>query len=40
MTSEIGEFINEWIIVNNRCTDNGEAVVKEYLDTNKVSAKG
>jgi glycosyltransferase involved in cell wall biosynthesis len=36
MTEEIGQYITEWIVVNNRSTDNGEAVVQEYLSTHKM----
>lgn len=36
MTPEVGQYISEWIIVNNRSTDNSESVVKEYLQTNNI----
>ena len=32
---EVQKYITEVIIINNRSTDNGEEVVKEYLDKNK-----
>lgn len=33
--NDIGKYINEIIIVNNRSTDNGEKVVQEYLRSHK-----
>lgn len=39
MNDEIGNFITEWIIINNRSTDNGELVVKNYLETNNLPIK-
>lgn len=37
LDEEIQTYISEVIIVNNRSTDNGEAVVKEYLKTNRIN---
>jgi len=39
MTMELSNYISEWIIVNNRSTDNGEKVVIEYLDSEKLPIK-
>lgn len=39
MTEEVGSFIDEWIIVNNRSTDNGETAVKEYVESHKMPVK-
>ncbi len=39
MTAEVAQYISEWIIVNNRSTDNGENVVKDYLIEHKVPVK-
>lgn len=39
MTQEVSQYITEWIIVNNRSTDNGENVVKEYLEKNNIPIK-
>ncbi len=36
---EVQKYITEVIIINNRSTDNGEEVVKEYLDKNKFKIK-
>lgn len=39
VTSNIGKYIDEWIIINNRSTDNGEQVVKDYIDEHKLPTK-
>lgn len=39
MTPEIGQFITKWIIINNRSTDNGENIVKEYMDSHQIPIK-
>ena len=39
ITPEVSSYITEWIIVNNRSTDNGENIVKRYLDANKIPLK-
>ncbi len=39
MTPEIGQYIEEWIIVNNRSTDNGEKVVQDYLESHELPVK-
>lgn len=39
LTDEACSYLNEIIIINNRSTDNGEAVVREYLLTHKLSPK-
>lgn len=39
MTPEVSQYIAEWIIVNNRSTDNGEAVVTNYLKTHDMGLK-
>lgn len=39
MTDEVAQFISEWIIINNRSTDNGEDAVKKYLETHDVPVK-
>ena len=35
LTDEVCNYLNEIIIVNNRSTDNGEIVVKEYLSEHR-----
>lgn len=39
MTEEVGSLIDEWIIINNRSTDNGENAVIEYLKTHNMPIK-
>ncbi len=39
MTDEVGLYIDEWIIINNRSTDNGEKVVKDYLQSHDMPVK-
>lgn len=39
LNDEVCNYIHEVIIVNNRSTDDGEAVVQEYLEKNKISIK-
>lgn len=39
LTDEVCSYLNEIIIINNRSTDNGEAVVQEYLSTHEFSSK-
>ena len=39
LTDEVCNYLNEIIIVNNRSTDNGEIVVKEYLSEHKFPIK-
>ena len=39
LTDEVCNYLNEIIIVNNRSTDNGEMVVKEYLSEHKFPIK-
>ena len=39
MTEEVGHYIDEWIIINNRSTDNGEEAVIEYLKTHDMPVK-
>lgn len=39
ITPEASQYITEWIIVNNRSTDNGEAAVKDYLETHDIGLK-
>lgn len=39
MTPEVGQYISEWIIVNNRSTDNGELAVMDYLKSNEMPVK-
>lgn len=39
MTDEIGQYIDEWIIINNRSTDNGEQAVKKYVEEHNVPVK-
>lgn len=36
MTPEVGQYITEWIIVNNRSTDKGEQVVMNYVETHDM----
>lgn len=36
MTPEVGQYITEWIIVNNRSTDEGEQAVINYLNQNDM----
>lgn len=37
LDDEIQSYLSEVIIVNNRSTDNGETVVKEYLESTKMN---
>lgn len=39
MTAEVGSYIDEWIIVNNRSTDQGENAVIEYLKSHEMPVK-
>ena len=39
MTKEMGNYITEWIVVNNRSTDNGEQAVIDYLNTHDMPIK-
>lgn len=39
MTPEVGQYINEWIIVNNRSTDNGEQAVIDYVRAHDMPTK-
>lgn len=39
MTDEIGQYIDEWIIINNRSTDNGEQAVKKYVEAHNMPVK-
>lgn len=39
MTPEVGKYISEWIIINNRSTDNGEQSVKNYLESHDMPVK-
>lgn len=39
MTEKIGRYITEWVIINNRSTDNGEDVVKKYLSEHDMPTK-
>jgi len=39
LTNEVCSFLSEVIIINNRSTDNGEAVVQKYLEENDISVK-
>lgn len=39
MTGEVGKYISEWIIVNNRSTDNGEQAVIDYLTSHDMPVK-
>lgn len=39
LTEEVCGYLSEAIIVNNRSTDNGESVVRQYLSKHKLSVK-
>lgn len=39
MTMEVGKYISEWIILNNRSTDNGEQAVKDYIESHDMPMK-
>lgn len=39
MTDEVSEYIDEWIIINNRSTDNGESAVTEYVQSHNMPVK-
>lgn len=39
MTPEIGMYISEWIIINNRSTDKGEQAVRNYLELHELPVK-
>lgn len=39
MTPEIGQYITEWIIINNQSTDDGEQVVIDYANTHNINTK-
>lgn len=39
ITDELREFINEWIIINNRSTDNGEQSVIDFLSSHDMPIK-
>lgn len=39
MTDEIGKYIDEWIVINNRSTDHGEKVVQEYVNSHEMPVK-
>jgi len=39
MTPDVGKYISEWIIINNRSTDNGEQAVVDYLQTHEMPVK-
>lgn len=39
LTDEVCGYLSEAIIINNRSTDNGEAVVQEYLQAHKLPLK-
>ncbi len=39
MTDEVASFIDEWVIINNRSTDNGENAVIDYIESYKIPVK-
>ena len=39
MNDEVGSFIDEWIIINNRSTDGGENAVIEYVKSHNMPVK-
>lgn len=39
MTDEVASYISEWVIINNRSTDNGEKAVMDYVSAHGMPVK-